>query len=857
MQTHTSQDVASKTLSAKTTEGKTQGLGLIDSTIQTTDQRPEAGAMRQLQSLANHSTRALQLQNLQKMAGQSPQATRLNTLQAMADEHAAQHMQRQPPALQRQASRETGEAGSTPVATNARPSKNNGLPAQLQAGVESLSGMSLDHVQVHYNSDKPAQLQAHAYAQGSDIHLAPGQEKHLPHEAWHVVQQAQGRVRPTLQMKQGVPVNDDVGLEQEADVMGARAMSVAAASVTAQRQSLETRGVYSAVQRQGIVQTMAVAQLTKKDDILALGKGFTEGDANNLNAITQGWGSALELAKTTTRDFLRKIVATAHPILLKRQILQNLDEANYDHLLGFVGNSAAELAKLVKKEAGTSLVRRMVGEQAPPLRAMVLGMSNNADLKDISQLGYICQHYPRFFAITDAEKTRAAAQLQIVITCLGKMPVGMLAILETAAPTFADLQAMSPRLTKTSGMKDILAAYPNFRAIAVAQVIGATALLQTVITWLTNNPGLLGILETANPDFGALQGFIATLTKTAGLPDILATYPKFRVIALAQLAGASAQLQAVITWLTDNKGLLGILETANPSFAELQGLMPTITKTSGLPAILTSYPNFRAIALAQLTGASALLQTVITWLTGKDAAVLGVLETANPSFVALQAMIPTLTNLDSLPNILKKYANFKPIAVAQVVAAPALLQTVITHLGSKKDPVLTWLHTNNPNFAVLQVLAVQRPDNTVLGMLVNFAKEAAPGNDDYEAIGLQQNEYRIGHFALGHTLRGMLPVPALDGPKTLWPAATTLALVRGVCLDFDQNNATTLNAAENFTYTPTVMPNNQIFAAKNNNGADRNKFDQLYPRSGTPITQAESIKLSLINAVKADWTAGP
>jgi len=50
---------------------------------------------------------------------------------------------------------------------------------------------------VHYNSDKPAQLQAHAYAQGTDIHLASGQEKHLPHEAWHVVQQKQGRVKPT------------------------------------------------------------------------------------------------------------------------------------------------------------------------------------------------------------------------------------------------------------------------------------------------------------------------------------------------------------------------------------------------------------------------------------------------------------------------------------------------------------------------------------------------------------------------------------------------------------------------------------------------------------------------------------
>ncbi len=102
---------------------------------------------------------------------------------------------------------------------------NTGLPDNLKAGIESLSGMSMDHVQVHRNSDKPAAVQAHAYAQGSDIHLGPGQEQHLPHEAWHVVQQAQGRVKPTMQLK-GVAVNDDLGLEREADVMGAKAMTM-------------------------------------------------------------------------------------------------------------------------------------------------------------------------------------------------------------------------------------------------------------------------------------------------------------------------------------------------------------------------------------------------------------------------------------------------------------------------------------------------------------------------------------------------------------------------------------------------------------------------------------------------------
>ena len=98
-----------------------------------------------------------------------------------------------------------------------------GLPDRLKAGVESLSGISLDDVSVHYNSARPAQVQAEAYTQGSDIHVAPGQEPHLPHEAWHVVQQKTGRVRPTMQTKSGIAVNDDAGLEREADVMARKA----------------------------------------------------------------------------------------------------------------------------------------------------------------------------------------------------------------------------------------------------------------------------------------------------------------------------------------------------------------------------------------------------------------------------------------------------------------------------------------------------------------------------------------------------------------------------------------------------------------------------------------------------------
>ncbi|MCP6760374.1 MAG: DUF4157 domain-containing protein [Fischerella sp. CENA71] len=102
-----------------------------------------------------------------------------------------------------------------------QPENKTGLPDHLKAGIENLSGIAMDDVRVHYNSAKPAELQALAYTQGTDIHVAPGQEKHLPHEAWHVVQQKQGRVKPTIQAK-NVGINDDGRLETEADVMGAK-----------------------------------------------------------------------------------------------------------------------------------------------------------------------------------------------------------------------------------------------------------------------------------------------------------------------------------------------------------------------------------------------------------------------------------------------------------------------------------------------------------------------------------------------------------------------------------------------------------------------------------------------------------
>ena len=131
-----------------------------------------------------------------------------------------------------------------------------GLPEGLKASIEGLSGVSMRDVKVHYDSPRPAQLRALAYTEGANIHVAPGQERHLAHEAWHVVQQAQGRVAPTMRLA-GVPMNDDLGLEQEAQAMGDRASRAAEGRLTLQ----ETIGIGPAVPAQA-----AVVQLLKGDD---------------------------------------------------------------------------------------------------------------------------------------------------------------------------------------------------------------------------------------------------------------------------------------------------------------------------------------------------------------------------------------------------------------------------------------------------------------------------------------------------------------------------------------------------------------------------------------------------------------
>jgi hypothetical protein len=142
---------------------------------------------------------------MQELADDSPQVAQFARMQELADS--------------RPRSPATGGMAGGPGREAAN---KTGLPDRLKEGVEALSGLSLGDVRVHYDSPEPARLRAEAFTRGSQIFVAPHRERHLPHEAWHVVQQKRGQARGTRRVA-GSVVCDDPTLEREADAMGARA----------------------------------------------------------------------------------------------------------------------------------------------------------------------------------------------------------------------------------------------------------------------------------------------------------------------------------------------------------------------------------------------------------------------------------------------------------------------------------------------------------------------------------------------------------------------------------------------------------------------------------------------------------
>jgi Domain of unknown function (DUF4157)/Protein-glutamine gamma-glutamyltransferase len=120
-------------------------------------------------------------------------------------------------------------AGGAGGAVGAGGTGGQTLPEGFRGQMERAFGADFSSVRVH-EDPAAAAMGALAFTRGTEIHVAPGYydpasqrgQALLGHELTHVVQQAQGRVRPTAQAAGGA-ANLDPALEREADDHGERA----------------------------------------------------------------------------------------------------------------------------------------------------------------------------------------------------------------------------------------------------------------------------------------------------------------------------------------------------------------------------------------------------------------------------------------------------------------------------------------------------------------------------------------------------------------------------------------------------------------------------------------------------------
>ncbi len=103
-------------------------------------------------------------------------------------------------------------------------------PGNYMTQMQSAFDTDFSDVNIHEDSKTASDLGALAFTQGNNVHFAPGQFKPdtqsgkelIGHELTHVVQQREGKVQTTKQIGK-FNINDNSGLEKQADTMGAKA----------------------------------------------------------------------------------------------------------------------------------------------------------------------------------------------------------------------------------------------------------------------------------------------------------------------------------------------------------------------------------------------------------------------------------------------------------------------------------------------------------------------------------------------------------------------------------------------------------------------------------------------------------
>jgi hypothetical protein len=199
-------------------------------------------------------------------------------------------------------------------------SADKSMPEPVRMKMESSFGEDFSNVKIQ-ESSKASELGAMAYASGNNIHFAPGKynpqsqqgQELLGHELTHVVQQREGRVKGTSQMK-GISVNDAPALEKEADDMGKKA---AQGQLTSEKNGINTNinSSEQTVQKKSELDIKDALNYYKNQ-----GKGVVYSDqlAEDLyKAAGSGYKSLYEsvIADKNINENFVKLVAAAQTIL--------------------------------------------------------------------------------------------------------------------------------------------------------------------------------------------------------------------------------------------------------------------------------------------------------------------------------------------------------------------------------------------------------------------------------------------------------------------------------------------------------------------------------------------------------------
>lgn len=155
------------------------------------------------------------------------------------------------------------------------------IPTTTRSKMESAFNTSFANVKVHEGNHVDA-VGAIAYTQGNHIHFAPGRfnpetssgQALLGHELAHVVQQRQGRVQPTRQVN-GLPVNDQSALEQEADTLGQKAAQMKMPAIQKKDKSPNYQITAPKTGREGYQEITAVDQSNQQIGTVSL-KGSSD-----------------------------------------------------------------------------------------------------------------------------------------------------------------------------------------------------------------------------------------------------------------------------------------------------------------------------------------------------------------------------------------------------------------------------------------------------------------------------------------------------------------------------------------------------------------------------------------------------